>query len=129
MLEKYEKGFDEKKFIEDFMISKEIATKKDAMKDLRKQIKKESGQDQTRSAEEISRSFYQKSTARSILPGRNPGHPHDLQGSLFWIRGQASSRRNQIQAAGADSAEDQRGRGNRRICHMARRGYRGGGEI
>ena len=42
MLEKYEKGFDEKKFIEDFMISKEIATKKDAMKDLRKQIKKES---------------------------------------------------------------------------------------
>lgn len=40
MLEKYEKGFDEKKFIEDFMISKEIATKKDAMKDLRKQIKK-----------------------------------------------------------------------------------------
>ena len=40
--EKYEKGFDEKKFIEDFMTSKKIKTKKDAMKDLRKQIKKES---------------------------------------------------------------------------------------
>ena len=40
MLEKYEKGFDEKKFIEDFMTSKKIKTKKDAMKDLRKQIKR-----------------------------------------------------------------------------------------
>lgn len=41
MLEKYETGFDEKKFMKEFMESKGFTRKRDAEKELRKRIKKE----------------------------------------------------------------------------------------
>ena len=73
MLEKYEKDFDENEFMRSFMERKQISTKKQALAELRKLIKKE-GYYQTKIKEEtISGCIRGQDLPGSIQPGRHPG--------------------------------------------------------
>lgn len=75
MLEKYEKDFDENKFIESFMERKQISTKKKALSALRKLIKKE-GYYQTKIKEALKKkypdAFVRKITQGAFSEGGTP---------------------------------------------------------
>lgn len=75
MLEKYEKNFDENKFIESFMERKQISTKKKALSALRKLIKKE-GYYQTKIKEALKKkypdAFVRKITQGAFSEGGTP---------------------------------------------------------
>lgn len=80
MLEKYEKDFDENKFIESFMERKQISTKKQALSALRKLIKKE-GYYQTKIKEALKKkyqdAFVRKITQGAFSEGRHAGRAND----------------------------------------------------
>lgn len=64
MLEKYEKNFDENEFMRSFMERKQISTKKQALAELRKLIKKE-GYYQTKIKEALKKRYPDASWLRS----------------------------------------------------------------
>lgn len=64
MLERYEKDFDENAFVKSFMERKQITTKRKALSELRKLIKKE-GYYQSEIKETLKRSIRMHSSSRS----------------------------------------------------------------
>lgn len=131
MLEKYEKNFDENEFMRSFMERKQISTKKQALAELRKLIKKE-GYYQTKIKEalkkrypdafvaKISQGAYSQAGIPDVMFIKD-GHyfGFEVKRPVVGIRS----------AAGADSQDDPGRRRNRSVRLLARGSNQRGGRI